>query len=286
MERHALKAALQWYVENGADEALGDEPVDRFAAAKTQADQSVADVIRGESPAAAAALSPSAAPAQNAPLGASDARAQALEAAQNAGTLEDLETAIAAFEGIGLKKTASNMVFADGHKNASIMYIGDAPGADDDRAGKPFVGVDGRFLDVMFKAIDIARTAETSEKALYLTNILNWRPPGGRSPAPGEIEASLPFIERHIQLAAPKLLVFGGATPAKALLGRSEGLSRLRKRWHDYTPQCEELRADAPPIPAIVTFAPSYLLNTPAQKRGAWADLLMIKSRLNAIESA
>lgn len=283
MERQALKAALEWYVDNGADEAIGDAPVDRFAAAKAQADKSVAEAMRAESPAAEAVSSPSAPPAPNAPLGASDARAQALEAALGTETLEDLKAAIAAFEGIGLKKTASNMVFADGNKDARIMYIGDAPSADDDRAGKPFVGGDGRFLDVMFKAIDIARDAETSEKALYLTNILNWRPPGGRSPAPGEIEASLPFIERHIQLAAPKLLVFGGGTVAKALLGRSEGLSKLRKRWHDYTPQCAELGGGATPIPAIVTFAPSYLLNTPAQKRGAWADLLMIKSRLSSL---
>jgi DNA polymerase len=250
------------------------------AVAKAQADKSVAAVVRAENP---DAKSVPAAPAQNAPLGASDARAQALKAAQGAQTLEELAAAIAAFEGIGLKKTASNMVFADGNKDASIMYIGDAPGAEDDRAGKPFVGVDGRFLDTMFKAIDITRDAEVPEKALYLTNFLNWRPPGGRSPAPGEIEASLPFIERHIQLAAPKLLVFGGGTVAKALLGRNEGLSKLRKRWHDYTPQCEELREGATPIPAIVTFAPSYLLNTPAQKRGAWADLLMMKTRLSAI---
>ena len=282
MERQALKAALEWYVENGADEAIGDEPIDRFAAAKAQADKSVADIIRAENP-AAETKSVAAPSTQNAPLGASDARAEAMKVVQAAQSLEELEAAIAAFEGIGLKKTASNMVFADGNPKASIMYIGDAPAADDDRAGKPFVGVDGRFLDVMFKAIDIARGAEEAEKSLYLTNILNWRPPGGRSPAPGEIEASLPFIERHIQFAAPKILVFGGAIAAKALLGRNEGLSKLRKRWHDYTPQCEELRDGAAAIPAIVTFAPSYLLNTPAQKRGAWADLLMIKTRLNAI---
>jgi DNA polymerase len=282
MERQALKAALEWYVENGADEAIGDEPIDRFAAAKAQADKSVADIIRAENP-AAETKSVAAPSTQNAPLGASDARAEAMKVVQAAQSLEELEAAIAAFEGIGLKKTASNMVFADGNPKASIMYIGDAPAADDDRAGKPFVGVDGRFLDVMFKAIDIARGAEEAEKSLYLTNILNWRPPGGRSPAPGEIEASLPFIERHIQFAAPKILVFGGAIAAKALLGRNEGLSKLRKRWHDYTPQCEELRDRAASIPAIVTFAPSYLLNTPAQKRGAWADLLMIKTRLNAI---
>ena len=282
MERQALKAALEWYVDNGVDEAIGYEAVDRFAVAKAQADKSVADVIRAENNAAEAKGVPIPS-SQNAPLGASDARAEAIKAALDAATLEELEASIAAFEGIGLKKTASNMVFAGGNKNASIMYIGDAPAADDDRAGKPFVGVDGRFLDVMFKAIDIARGAEEAEKSLYLTNVLNWRPPGGRSPAPGEIEASLPFIERHIQLAAPKLLVFSGGTVAKALLGRSEGLSKLRKRWHDYTPQCEELRDGAVTIPAIVTFAPSYLLNTPAQKRGAWTDLLMIKSRLNAI---
>jgi DNA polymerase len=235
MERQALKAALQWYVDNGADEALGDEAVDRFAAAKAKADKSVADTARSESVAAKVAGAPS---EQNTPLGASDARAQALKAAQGAQTLEELQAAIAAFDGIGLKRTASHMVFADGNKDASIMYIGDAPGADDDRAGKPFVGADGRFLDVMFNAIDIARGAGDVEKSLYLTNLLNWRPPGGRSPAPGEIGVSLPFIERHIQLAAPKILVFGGGTVAKALLGRNEGLSKLRKRWHDYLPQC------------------------------------------------
>lgn len=280
MEHQALKAALEWYVENGVDEAIGEEAIDRFAAAKAQSDKSVADVIRTENASAQVVTAPQ---AQNTPLGASDARAEALRVAQAAQSLEDLQDAIAAFEGIGLKKTASNMVFADGNQGASIMYIGDAPAADDDRAGKPFVGEDGRFLDVMFKAIDIARGSEEPEKALYLTNILNWRPPGGRSPAPGEIEASLPFIERHIQLAAPKLLVFGGGVVAKALLGRNEGLSKLRKGWHDYHPQCEELREGTGTIPAIVTFAPSYLLKTPAQKRGAWSDLLMIKSRLSSL---
>ncbi|MAE52391.1 MAG: uracil-DNA glycosylase [Micavibrio sp.] len=286
MEAQALKAALEWYIDNGVDEAIMDEPLDRFAVAKTLNEKPVAEALRqetvgGQSVRPSYDKSMAAGAAQ--PLGASDARYEALKAAQAAGTLEELKAAIEAFEGLGLKKTASNMVFAAGNVQAPLMYIGDAPGADDDRGGIPFDGAQGRFLDVMFNAIDMRRDAEDSSKSLYLTNILNWRPPGGRTPAPGEIEVALPFIERHIQLVKPKILVFSGGLAAKALLGRSEGLSKLRKGWHEYLPQTEAYQGGAQPIPAIVTFPPSYLLKTPAQKRGAWADLLSIKERLSAL---
>lgn len=287
MEQQAYSAALEWYMANGVDEALADVPLDRYALARMPMDApplAMADAAvmahrqtPMQGPVSAMAV-PAAAPA---PLGAADARDAALKLALAAQTLEDLRAAIAAFEGLGLKKTAANLVFGDGAPAAPIMYIGDAPSAEDDRSGQPFSGAEGAFVDAMFRAIGAGRQSGFAT-GLYVTHILNWRPPGGRSPAPGEIEASLPFIERHIQLAAPRLLVLGGGTVAKALLGRADPLSKLRRKWHDYTPQTQGLVAAAAPIPALVTFQASSLLSAPLQKRGAWADLLEIKKKIDA----
>jgi DNA polymerase len=161
------------------------------------------------------------------------------------------------------------------------MLVGEAPGADEDRLGKPFVGVSGQLLDKILASIGLSRTGETAEDSVYISNILNWRTPGNRTPAPGEVEVSLPLIERHIQLVNPDILILCGGVPAKALLGRAEGITRLRKAWHNYLPQTAELRAGAKEIAALATFHPSYLLRTPAHKREAWADMLMLKSRLS-----
>jgi uracil-DNA glycosylase family 4 len=214
-------------------------------------------------------------------LGSMDIRNEARKLALAASTLEDLRAAIQTFDGIALKRTATNMVFADGNPSAPVMLIGEAPGADEDRIGKPFVGVSGQLLDRIFSHIGLSRAETDPVKSLYIANILNWRPPGNRTPSAGEIEASLPFIERHIALVKPKLLILCGGVSAQALLNRTEGISKLRNRWHDYLPRTEGIAGDNPAsIPAIATYHPAYLLRTPSQKRAVWQDMLALAERL------
>lgn len=283
MEQHALKAALEWYLDNGVDEALGDVPADYFAAPVSVAAMGAAASLAGDvgatrkAQATQALQGSSLSPA----LGAADARAEAIKIAQAADSLESLRAAIAAFDGIALKKTASHLVFGEGNPQASIMIIGDVPGAEEDKTGRPFMGAAGFLFDKMLASIGLNRLPEVSPQSVYVSNILNWRPPGNRAPNPGEIEASLPFIERQIQLVNPDILVFMGALPAQSLLARSEGISKLRKGWHSFNPlalpQADGVKEA---IPALVTFHPSYLLGMPQQKRLAWADLLMLKAKM------
>jgi DNA polymerase len=259
------EAALRWLVEMGADEAIGFEPVDRFA----------------PPPAPVSAPSPAqvqvAAPAVQAPamLGRHAASAQTASAiAQAAATLDELRAALAAFEGCPLKATATNLVFADGNPRAPVMLVGEAPGGDEDRLGKPFVGVSGQLLDRMLACIGLDRTG------VYITNILPWRPPGNRSPTAAEIAICLPFIARQIELVDPALLVLLGGTAAKTLLATADGIVKTRGRWLSYaSPGLPR------PVDAIATYHPAYLLRSPAQKRDSWRDLLMIKNKLKNKES-
>ncbi len=275
MHNQAHKAALQFYLDHGVDEALVDAPVDRT---KIKA-KPVAAIVASSPQAqpATPSLSESARAQPEPLLGASDARVEAVKLAKAANTLDELREAIAAFDGIAIKKTATNLVFADGNPQADVMLIGEAPGADDDRQGKPFVGASGQLLDKILACIDLSRTEEDPFKSVYISNILNWRPPGNRTPSPAEIEVSLPFIERHIQLVQPKVLIFCGGVSAKALLASGDSISRLRNKWHDYKPQ--SLDDDAAAIAGIVTYHPAYLLQTPAQKRAVWSDMLSIKEK-------
>ncbi|HBR69384.1 MAG TPA: uracil-DNA glycosylase [Rhodospirillaceae bacterium] len=282
----AYAAALTWYLDNGVDEALDGAPFDRT---KVAANVSILQRKSGEEPASISGLSqaakPSSRPASpdHLPLGASDARAESVKLAQAANTLEELREAIAAYDGIALKKTATNLVFCDGNPQAPIMLIGEAPGADEDRIGKPFVGQSGQLLDRILNCIGLDRTERDPAKSIYISNILNWRPPGNRTPSPGEVEASLPFIERHIQLARPKIIILCGGVSAKALLGRTDGITRMRKLWHGYQPQTAEFQAGAEIIPAIATYHPAYLLRTPSQKKAVWADMLMVQEKRKEI---
>jgi len=279
----ADKAALQWYLDHGVDAAVGDEPVDRYAAPVAVAARAQPAEITSEMPQKAPEAVAPKAPQQSAQaaplLGTSQVRAETVKLAQAASTLEELREAIESFDGISLKKTATNLVFSDGNPKADIMLIGEAPGADEDRAGVPFAGESGHLLDKILACIGLSRGAEDAAQGVYISNILNWRPPGNRTPSPGEIEASLPFIERHIQLAQPKIVIFCGGVAAKSLLGRSDGISRLRKTWHNYKPQTAELQNDATEIAGIATFHPAYLLRTPAQKRAAWHDMVSVDKK-------
>lgn len=267
----AYAAALEWHLDHGADGALVDAPVDRTHIKPVPAATKVPAMGMPEKPVPAAGAEMF--------LGKSDAQAEAVRLAQVANTLEELREAIAEFDGISLKKTATNLVFCDGNPESAVMLVGEAPGADEDRLGKPFVGASGQLLDKILKFIDLDRAEEDAAKSLYISNILNWRPPGNRTPSPAEVAVSLPFIEKHIQLVRPQILILCGAVSAKALLGRSEGISRLRRTWHDYKPQTPELAAGAAEIKAIATYHPAYLLRTPGQKRAVWADMLEIDKK-------
>lgn len=264
--QHELITALQWYVDHGITDLLQDEAIDRTK--QVEAPVAIKDTSKGISLAAPVFL------------GKSDACDEAIKLVNSVSTLEELSKAITDFDGIASKKTATNMVFADGNPKAEIMLVGDAPATDEDRAGKPFVGAHGELLDKILGCIDLARDNEDAAKAVYITNVLNWRPPGNRSPTAAEIEVSMPFLEKHIQLIQPKILIICGSFAAKALLGKTESISRLRKSWHDYVPQTKGMKAT--PIPAIVTYPPSNLLATPLQKKSVWADMLEIQEKLTA----
>lgn len=264
-----LSQMLRWQIEAGADEAVANEPQNRYArpapaAPKTAPAPAARPAARPKAMAEAAL--PGFAPASASPAGHT---AYALAAA--AKTLGELKNALAGFEECALKRTATNLVFADGNPAAEVVFVGEAPGAEEDLRGLPFVGKAGQLLDRMLAAIGLDRDSA------YITNILFWRPPGNRQPTSGEIAACLPFVERHLELLAPKILVLLGGTAAKTLLARSEGIMRLRGRWFDYsTPGL------ARPLPAMPTFHPAYLLRSPGQKRAAWQDFLAIRDRLGS----
>jgi len=267
---------LQWYSDTGVDECIGEIPVDRYAesaaalAARKAARQSAAQAVRAEAktlPSTAPSPEPRPTPE---PIGQSEMVAGACEAAAQAKTLEDLEAAVRAFDGCPLKKTATNTVFSDGAKEARIIFIGEAPGADEDREGLPFVGASGKLLDKMLASIGLDRRENA-----YITNILFWRPPGNRNPTSAEIAVCLPFVERHIELIDPEVIVLLGGPSAKTLLARSEGITRLRGKWFDYeTPRMSR------PAKARALFHPAYLLRSPNQKQLAWWDLLDIREHL------
>ncbi len=265
----ALLEALKWQIEAGADEAFGAEPLDRTAApARAAATPGLAEASAAppQPPAAPARAASAPVPAAKRPASlasASENQASAQRLAAEARSIDDIRAALEAFEGCPLKATATNLCLFDGNPQAKIMIIGEAPGAQEDRQGKPFVGPAGQLLDRMLAAIGLDRSR------VYITNLLYWRPPGNRNPTPGEIAACLPFLERQIEILQPKLLLLVGGMSAKTLLHRSEGILKLRGRWADYHhPRLGH------PIPALPTLHPAYLLRQPAQKREAWRDLL------------
>ena len=255
-------AALRWQAEIGADEAISDEAT---------------DWSRPAAPPSPLPATPraEARPAQPAVLGAVAATATARSLAESATTLAELKAALESFDGLTLKQTATNLVFARGNPQARVMLLGEAPGAEEDRQGLPFVGASGRLLDRMLASIGL------DESQFYISNVLTWRPPGNRKPTPAEITVCLAFAERHIALVRPEILVLLGDTAAKALLGGTEGITRTRGRWF----QLANAWLDQP-IPALATFHPAYLLRTPASKRESWRDLLMLKAKLAETESS
>ncbi|HET7410396.1 MAG TPA: uracil-DNA glycosylase [Paracoccaceae bacterium] len=187
-------------------------------------------------------------------------------------TLEELAEAIRGWAGSPLREAARNMVFCDGVAGARLMVIGEAPGGEEDRLGKPFVGRAGQLLDRMLAAIGLSRTAPAPEEAVYITNILPWRPPGNRTPSEAESRQFLPFVERHIALARPDVLLTVGNTPTKALLGTVTGIKRMRGNW---------ARHESSGLPVMPCLHPAYLLRAPEDKRLAWRDLLAVRRALD-----
>ncbi|MGB3386925.1 MAG: uracil-DNA glycosylase [Pseudaminobacter sp.] len=271
---------LAFYAEAGVDDALAEEPVDRFSQPTASPRQRAAEEpVRQErpSPSEVQRRPPESRPRAEAPIRATAAipdeaqAALARELAASASTLDELRRHLEAFEGCNLKFTAKNTVFADGNPNAPVMFVGEAPGRDEDLEGLPFVGRSGQLLDRILTAIGLDRTG------VYIANVIAWRPPGNRTPTPHETEICRPFIERQIELVNPRILVTLGGPSAKLLLNTTEGILRLRGNWRQHMTRAGTA------IPAMPTLHPAYLLRNPAHKKLAWRDFVEVKLRLRAL---
>ena len=256
--RKPLSQFEEWQVDAGINEVLLENPVNRLTA---------------DIPASTKT------PEVSKPVKDKEAKSSDISRLDNSvnmlnkiNSLDELRLALSEYEGCSLKNTATNLVFSDGNENARVMLVGEAPGADEDRQGKPFVGVSGQLLDKMLFSIGLDRSS------VYISNIIPWRPPGNRQPTPKEIDLCLPFIKRHIQLINPLVLVPVGGTAAKSLLDKKEGIMRLRGRWFEYAVDASHMI-----IPALPIFHPAFLLRSPAQKSNTWRDLIQIKRKLTEL---
>ena len=242
----ASLALLRWYLESGVDDVIGDVPRNYYSSsecrsAKKNLKKEISFFKKKDKKLRNSILSIT-----------STASALAAQCT----TLESLRATLTSFDGCTLKKSAANTVFADGTPTAPVMVIGEAPGVEEDRQGLPFVGQSGHLLDRMLESIGLERC-----RNCYITNVVPWRPPGNRKPTPGEVSIVLPFLERHITLAAPQILLLVGGLAASAVLTGHEGIMKLRGKWLEYSAGLSQ------PIPTIATFHPAYLLRSPAQKR-------------------
>ena len=290
IDREAAIALLEWYRAAGVDAVTGEHPRDRFA--ETQAEIAARKARRGQ-PAGATPSATGVAPRPAQEARAAPARtpqpaeepgfpapriavpddiavADARERARSATTLAELRAALEDFDGCNLRISARSTVFGDGSETADLMLVGEAPGREEDTAGVPFVGRSGQLLNRMLESIGLER------EAVRVTNTVPWRPPGNRPPTPAETQICLPFVQRHIELVAPKILVCLGSPSAKAILGAQEGILRVRGRWTTYSFGLEQCDA----IDAVAMLHPAYLLRQPAQKRLAWRDLIALRERL------
>ncbi|KTR04939.1 DNA polymerase [Aureimonas ureilytica] len=280
----ALSALLDWYARAGIQSFVGEAPRDRFAETEAETERRKGSRPASGPAAAQTAASPGtfperrstvlAPPPRPAPaiaLRSDEALAtEAREQAARAGSLAELQVLLADFTGCGLKATAKNLVFGNGSETADLMFVGEAPGRDEDLAGEPFVGRSGQLLDRMLGSIGLKR------EDVRVTNTVPWRPPGNRTPTPAETETCLPFTLRHIELVNPRVLVCLGSPSAKALLRTDEGIMRLRGRWSSVT------LPNGAALPTMAMLHPAYLLRQPSQKRLAWRDLLTLKQALDA----
>jgi DNA polymerase len=270
MHRDAARELLAFYAEAGVDATVGEAPVDRLSATQISAPipkpapprQSVPETPARAAPLSLARSSDDVATPEAAVMA-------AREAARRAGSLEELRAMLTGFEGCALRATAKQLVFADGNPQARVMFVGEAPGREEDLEGLPFVGRSGKLLDRMMAAIGLNRTTA------YIANIIPWRPPGNRTPTPQESQICLPFTLRQVELANPDILVCLGGPSAQTLLGVKDGIKRTRGKWFAFHTGTREIRA-------IATFHPAYLLRSPLEKRVAWRDFLAIKKALDS----
>ena len=288
-------ALLQWQIEMGADEAIGVEALNRLAPANLRPDSPPPEREEISSGASRQHLPPrpvgegrgggaptpkvttsrqpaSVAPPRALTESAAEPALSARTLAAQAQTVEQLAAIVAGFDACPLRRTATNTVFADGNPAAPIMIVGEAPGADEDRIGKPFVGRAGQLLDKMLTAIGLDRSG------VQITNVIYWRPPGNRKPTAAEIASCLPFVFRHIVLSRPKVLVLAGGTAASSLLDVGDGITRLRGRWFDLAVPGLDAK-----LPTLPMFHPAFLLRSPERKREAWRDLLALKAKLSEL---
>jgi uracil-DNA glycosylase family 4 len=263
-----IQQLLTFYLETGVDCALTDEPVDRLADADLVSAGSQTPANR---PITAAAAVPAVRAETVLPPEA--AILSAREAARTTPTLEELRTLLESFEGCALKSTATRLVFADGNPQARIMFVGEAPGREEDLEGLPFVGRSGKLLDRMLATIGLDRTNA------YIANVIPWRPPGNRTPTPQETQICLPFIQRQIELVNPEVLVTLGNPSTQTLLGKREGIMKTRGKWFEYDTGTRVIRA-------MATFHPAYLLRSPSYKRMAWQDLRAIAKALEHVTTS
>jgi uracil-DNA glycosylase len=282
---------LQWYVSMGVNLPIDEIAHDRFAESAHESERerskSAANAMasgqayvqntasappphlspapRAPSSAAASAL---ASPSASA-VATEQAIARARELAQNAANLDQLRAALESFDGCGLKRTAHQLVFADGNPQAELIVIGDTPAADDDRSGLPFTGSAGHVLDRMLASIGYTRSTT------YLINVVPWRPPGNRTPTSHEIAICLPFMQRHLELVTPKAMLCLGAVPLQAVINVRDAITRVRGQWFD-------VHIGQSNIPAMASLHPSFLLSQPAQKKNVWKDLRALKQKYPA----
>jgi len=262
MTPHEAAEALRWLSAMGADEIIGEEPVNRFAAPAPAPPRPVAEAPAVVAPARPAAAAPALV-------------AQGSTPASACASLAELAVALEGFDACPLKKTATQLCFADGNPEARVMLVGEAPGRDEDIQGKPFVGRSGQLLDRMLAAVGLSRTAADRESAVFITNVVFWRPPGNRTPTEAETQMCMPFLLRAIELQKPDVIVCLGATPAHRLTGRTDGILKMRGKW-------VTANVSGRNIPLLPTLHPAYLLRQPAQKRLAWRDLLLLRQMLDA----
>jgi DNA polymerase len=248
MSKHAIKETIDWLSEIGVDEIISPQPICKFEKApdghpsvepvtqKSAVDEKVKEIRQPEM--------------------------------DHIQTLDDLQEYMKRFDRCELKNTATNMVFSDGTPKATVMIIGEAPGADEDRLGKPFVGMSGKLLDKALLSVGLSR-----EKNVYISNIIPWRPPGNRPPTQDEIDTCLPLIQKHIQLISPALILCVGSVAAKSLLASKLAISKLRGGMHSYQVSDKQ-------IPLLATYHPAFLLRSPYRKKDVWSDLLMARQKL------
>lgn len=250
--------SLEWYITSGVTETIGEVPLNRF------------DSIQEKSLLKTPINNPLMPSKPDLP---DNLLLDASQKAQQTTTLIELKEALESFNGCSLKNMAKNTVFGEGVASPDVMFIGEAPGADEDQLGRPFVGLSGQLLDKIMNAVGLSR-----EKNVYISNILPWRPPGNRSPSLTEITLCLPFIKRHIELISPKILVLVGGVSTSSLLERQTPISQIRGIWQTYT------TSEGKTIPTLPIFHPAFLLRTPAQKKAAWHDMLLIKEKLKNMD--